>query len=68
MGNTTMTSKLQSKSISNPRRRFLQGAGSGAAAILVSPGTVESQIEIQNELKGGPIRPEGVADHSRSSQ
>jgi len=63
-----MTSKLQSKTISNPRRCFLQGAGSGAARALVTPGAVESQIEIEKELKGGPIRPEGVADHPRSTR
>ena len=63
-----MTSIFQSKTISNPRRRFLQGARTETAAASVSPGTVESKIEIQNELEGGPIRPEGVADPPRSSR
>ena len=63
-----MTSKLQSKTISNPRRRFLQGAASGAAAALVTSCAVESHVGIENQRKGGPIRPEGVAVRPRSSR
>ena len=63
-----MTSKLQSTTISNPLRRFLQGAGSGAAAALVRSCAVESQVEMDNQRKEGPIRPEGVAEHPRSSR
>lgn len=63
-----MTSKLQSITISNPRRRFLQGAASGAAAPLVTSCAVESHAGIENQRKRGPIRPEGVADHTRSSR
>ena len=63
-----MTSKLQSKTLSNPLRPFLQGAGSGAAGALVTSCAVELQVEIGNQRKRGPIRPEGVADHTRSSR
>ena len=56
-----MASRRKSSSkqaeVSLPRRRFLQGAGAGAAASVVVPRLAKAQLQVDEEVAGRPRLP-----------